>query len=104
MNFSKTSLQNYLKLLGSDAPAPGGGSAAALVGAAGSALAEMVARINSKKTPESRKSAKTAEAAGKKLLALITKDAQAFEKIKKAFRKDRESREYQQALKTGAAT
>lgn len=38
-------LNGYLAALASDAPAPGGGSAAMLVGAAGCALVAMVARI-----------------------------------------------------------
>ena len=38
-------IEAYLSALASDAPTPGGGSAAALVGAAGAALVAMVARI-----------------------------------------------------------
>jgi formiminotetrahydrofolate cyclodeaminase len=38
-------IEGYLEALASSAPAPGGGSAATLVGAAGAALAAMVARI-----------------------------------------------------------
>lgn len=40
-----TSIDGYLERLASAAPAPGGGSAATIVGAAGAALAAMVARI-----------------------------------------------------------
>jgi formiminotetrahydrofolate cyclodeaminase len=40
-------LDDYLAALASDAPTPGGGSAAALVGACGAALVAMVARITS---------------------------------------------------------
>ncbi len=104
MNFSKTSLQNYLKLLGSSAPAPGGGSGAALVSATGVALAEMVAAINEKKPKAvgGRQNSKELKKIKNKLLSLVTKDAQVFEKIKKAFAKDRNSVEYQKALKMGA--
>jgi formiminotetrahydrofolate cyclodeaminase len=41
------SLSEYLEALASDAPTPGGGSAATIVGALGAALVSMVARISS---------------------------------------------------------
>jgi len=44
-NFAKLSLEDFLAALGSDAPTPGGGTAAATAGAMGASLAEMVARL-----------------------------------------------------------
>ena len=44
-NFAKLSLEDFLAALGSDAPTPGGGTAAAAAGAMGASLAEMVARL-----------------------------------------------------------
>jgi formiminotetrahydrofolate cyclodeaminase len=45
MDFNKTSFADLLNAFASDAPTPGGGSAAALAGAMGAALAEMVASL-----------------------------------------------------------
>lgn len=45
MELSKLSVNEYMDLLGSDAPAPGGGSAAALSGAQGAALGAMVCAL-----------------------------------------------------------
>jgi len=45
MDFDKTSFEDLLTAFGSDAPTPGGGTAAALAGAMGAALAEMVASL-----------------------------------------------------------
>ena len=45
MDFDKSSFEELLTAFGSDAPTPGGGTAAALAGAMGAALAEMVASL-----------------------------------------------------------
>jgi formiminotetrahydrofolate cyclodeaminase len=45
MNFEKLSFEDLVKALASDAPTPGGGTAAALAGAVGASLAEMVAAL-----------------------------------------------------------
>ena len=45
MNFVKISFEDLVEALASDAPTPGGGTAAALAGAMGASLAEMVAAL-----------------------------------------------------------
>lgn len=45
MELPEMTVKEYMDLLGSDAPAPGGGSAAALAGAQGAALAAMVCAL-----------------------------------------------------------
>ena len=42
---SELSIKEYMQLLASDAPAPGGGSASALCGAQGAGLCAMVAAL-----------------------------------------------------------
>ena len=45
MELSELTVRSFANLLGSDAPAPGGGSAAALAGSLGAALAAMVSAV-----------------------------------------------------------
>ena len=45
MQLSELTVRGFADLLGSDAPAPGGGSAAALAGALGAALTAMVGAL-----------------------------------------------------------
>lgn len=45
MNLTDLQMEEFIRLLGSDAPAPGGGSAAALTGAIGVCLTKMVASL-----------------------------------------------------------
>jgi formiminotetrahydrofolate cyclodeaminase len=100
-------LDAYLDALASAAPAPGGGSAATLVGAMGAALCAMVARI----TAESPKHAAVAGAAAAlavdadvvraRLLALRPRDEAAFGAVVAAQRLPRAS-EAERATRTAA--
>lgn len=47
LKFHEMTIDAYLSVLGSTAPAPGGGAAAGLIGAQACALGEMVSRLSS---------------------------------------------------------
>ncbi len=96
-------LDRFLADLGSQNGAPGGGAAAALVGATGAALVEMTARLNDKRLEHSSGNAARAAILRIQLTSLIHKDAIAFQKIKKNFplRKKKPSL-WQSALKNAA--
>jgi formiminotetrahydrofolate cyclodeaminase len=91
MKLAETKIADYLELLGSDAPAPGGGAAAALSGAQGAALVMMVANhtIGKKKYAEFEELNVRVrdEAAGllEKLTAGIDEDRDAFKKVSAAY-------------------
>lgn len=88
--YAQTFISDYLDLLSAKEPVPGGGSAAALSGAMGVALIEMVTRYSmGKGKPESIETAfvETLKKAGllrKRLLELITLDAQAYLNMREA--------------------
>lgn len=80
-------LHEYLRTLASDAPAPGGGSAAMVCGAMGCALTAMVARIcagNPKRAGrrgEALDLAERADALRERMLAARAEDEAAFEAV-----------------------
>ncbi len=91
MNLSEMTVADFTELLGSDAPAPGGGSSAALSGALGAALTAMVACLT-------RSKKKYAEIAGfafeietkenelrRELLRVMNRDTEAFLAVSAAF-------------------
>ena len=84
MELSELTVASFANLLGSDAPAPGGGSAAALEGALGAALAAMVSAltIGRKKYPEYQELAQAGfEAASdlkERFLAAMDRDTEVF--------------------------
>lgn len=69
-------LAEYLRLVGSKAPAPGAGSVAALVAALAAGLNEKVAR--KAKDPSARRLAVTMAKARERLLKLVDEDARSF--------------------------
>lgn len=77
-------LRDFARLLASDRPTPGGGSAAAYAGALGAALAAMVGRIALKRAAEDRALADLVEEAGNlhaQFLRLVEDDSAAFDRV-----------------------
>lgn len=92
MDFKNTNCQDFLDRLASSAPVPGGGGAAALVGALGTALGQMTGAltIGKKKYAEFEPELKSLQIElqqlRQELSELIEKDAQAFEPLAEAYR------------------
>ncbi len=96
-------LADYLNLLASDAPAPGGGSASALCGAQGAALTAMVANLTvSRKKYEAfhdicGQAAEQAEALKARLVAQIDRDTDAYSLVYEAMKLPKETEEEKRA-------
>ena len=92
MNFENTTCQEFLNLLASKAPVPGGGGASALVGALGTALGHMTGAltIGKKKYAEYESELKLLQSELQKLqqelLCSVEEDAQAFAPLAAAYR------------------
>jgi glutamate formiminotransferase/formiminotetrahydrofolate cyclodeaminase len=86
------SLREFVDELSTDHPAPGGGSAAALMGALAAALAAMVANLTVGKkgfeqvAPEMKALAVAAQGHKDFFLAAVDRDTQAFEQLMAAYR------------------
>ena len=99
MELSKLSVNEYMDLLGSDAPAPGGGSAAALSGAQGAALVAMVCALTlgRKKYAEFQQLAEEGfqQASEQKaaFLTLMQTDTEAFNEFRAALAMPKETEE-----------
>jgi formiminotetrahydrofolate cyclodeaminase len=91
MNLSKKTLPDFVTVLASKEPVPGGGGASALVGAVGTALGNMVGSLTVGKKKYAEVEAgiialkKKSDTLQDDLLALIDKDAQDFEPLAKAY-------------------
>ena len=107
MLISTMMIGEYIELLGSDAPAPGGGSASALCGAQGAALITMVAglTIGKPKYAEFDKLNQNAINEGdglcRRLTELIDRDTEAFNELSAAFKLPRET-EVEKAKRSAA--
>ncbi len=97
--FSKKSCEEFVEVLASKAPVPGGGGASALVGAIGVALANMVGNLTVGKKKyadvedEMKRLMEQCQTLEKELLQLIGRDAQVFEPLSKAYGMPRETEE-----------
>ena len=86
-DFSKLSLEQFLAALASDAPTPGGGTAAAVAGAMGAALAEMVAQLTLSKEKYAsaheavRPIAEAGQLARAEFLSLAREDSEAYDQV-----------------------
>jgi formiminotetrahydrofolate cyclodeaminase len=87
----------WLEELASNSPTPGGGPAAAVVGAAGAALISMVGRLtvgrerSADVEPRMREIVALADDERARFLDLADRDAEAFERFMEAFRMPRET-------------
>lgn len=86
--FEQMTIEKYCELLASKSPAPGGGSALAVIGAEACALIEMAINVTIAKTSESDENyaylkgeLATCTRARKRLYKLSNDDAEAYEKI-----------------------
>lgn len=86
-DFSKLPLEQFLAALASDAPTPGGGTAAAVAGATGASLAEMVAQLTLSKEKYAasheavRPIAEAGQLARAEFLSLAREDAEAYDGV-----------------------
>ena len=92
MKLAEHTVNDFVNVLASDAPAPGGGSAAALIGAVGASLAAMVAglTLGKEKYREFAAQTETLQADGlrlqKRFLELIDQDTEAFNEVSAAYK------------------
>lgn len=91
MGFSTVPCNEFVEVLASKAPVPGGGGASALVGAIGTALGNMVGSLTVGKKKYADVEAEMYELKAKcdklqaELLQLIERDAEVFEPLSKAY-------------------
>ncbi len=99
MGFSTVQCDEFVTVLASKAPVPGGGGASALVGAVGTALGNMVGSLTVGKKKYADVEAEMWELKAKcdklqaELLTLIERDAEVFEPLSKAYGMPRETEE-----------
>ena len=97
MGFTKSSCEEFVDVLASKAPVPGGGGASALVGAIGMALGNMVGSLTVGKKKYADVEAdiivlkEKATALQADFLRLVEADAEAFEPLAKAYGMPRET-------------
>lgn len=91
MNFTTYTCEDFVDILSTKAPVPGGGGASALVGALGTALGNMVGSltVGKKKYADVEKDIialkEKADALQKDFLRLVEEDARVFEPLSKAY-------------------
>ena len=99
MGFTKNTCEEFVDVLASKAPVPGGGGASALVGAIGMALGNMVGSLTVGKKKYADVEAdiialkEKATALQADFIRLVDADAEAFEPLSKAYGRPRETEE-----------
>ena len=99
MGFSTSRCDEFVEVLASKAPVPGGGGASALVAAVGTALGNMVGSLTVGKKKyadveeEMYQLKEKATALQKEFLHLVERDAEVFEPLSKAYGMPRETEE-----------
>lgn len=99
MKLVDMNVAEFISVLGSDAPAPGGGSASALAGSMGTALTMMVINltVGKKKYEEydsqSKEILKKMTKLNKQLVAIIDRDTEAFEGVSAVFSMPKQTEE-----------
>jgi len=100
---TEKSVQTFLNELASSAPAPGGGSAAALAAAIGAALVSMVANLTLGKSKyadvqdDIERIVARSEELRHRCVALLEKDVEAYTGVSAAYKMPRETEEQKQA-------
>ncbi len=90
-NLTDLSVTRFCQKVGSESPAPGGGSVAALIGALGASLGQMVANLSANKLGWDHQVstfstvAVALQQAQNELLALVEADTQAFNQVMQAY-------------------
>jgi formiminotetrahydrofolate cyclodeaminase len=101
--YPELTIEAFLEKLASSAPEPGGGAAAALVGAAGAALVSMVANLTAGREKfasaeaDMQAARARADALRAALLEAIDRDAKAFRGVMAAYKMPRETDEQKTA-------
>lgn len=99
MKLAEMTVTDYMEILGSDVPAPGGGSAAALCGVQGTCLVTMVAGQTTSKAryeaewPVAQKVIDEGKPIADALLVQIDKDTEAYNLVAAAFKMPKETDE-----------
>lgn len=107
MELSDLSVRSFFELLGSDAAAPGGGSAAAMAASLGAALGEMVSALTVTRSQyaefheEARAGMESSAALRTAFLAAMERDTEAFRRYTAAASLPRETEE-EKTLRTAA--
>ncbi len=107
MGFTKSSCEEFVDVLASKAPVPGGGGASALVGAIGMALGNMVGSLTVGKKKYADVEAdiialkEKATALQGEFLRLVEEDAKAFEPLSKAYGMPRATEEGREGPRDG---
>ena len=104
MNRNDQTLQSFVSRLASKAPVPGGGGAAALMGALAAALCEMAGNLTvgkpkyARHEADQRRMIAACESLRERFLRLIEADAEAFAPLSEAYSMPKDAPDYQQTM------